>query len=187
MHHQQYEEVLESRKTEPLSRKPSSRLVSREKYDKLKYKTREWYEHANSYREKNDKLVDTNEALERANEKLQFKNKEVGERLTKALSEVDRWKKCSENLPDPDFAEDLETENKELRKEVRSFKKKIKELQEKYDSKVTVLERELMLKDGKIQTLEETKKDLKERYKDLKDDLREYQRWSRGGHGNARE
>ena len=41
------------------------------------------------------------------------------------------------------------------------------------------IEREMLLKDSKIQRLEEAKKELKERYNELKDDYREQQRWSR--------
>jgi uncharacterized protein YoxC len=161
--------------------------VSREKYEALKYKTREWYEQAQGYKSKIDKLVDANEDLEKTNEKVYAQNKDLTERLTKAIAEAERWKKCSDNLPDADFTEELETENKTFRKEIRALKKKVREWQDKYENKVTGLERDIMLKDGKIQQLEETKKDLKERYKDLKEDLREYQRWSRGSRAQTHE
>lgn len=192
-HHRQYEEQYvprdndrydddrhDDRDTSRSRHSNSDKGVSRKKYEHLKYKTREWYEQAQEYKGKIDKLVDTNEELERTNEKLYAQNKELAEKLNKTMADADRWKKCSENLPDADFTDELENENKTLRKDVRALKKKCREWQDKYESKVAALERDLMLKDGKLQALEETKKDLKERYKDLKEDLRDYQRWSRG-------
>ena len=43
------------------------------------------------------------------------------------------------------------------------------------------MERDIILKDGKIHRLEDTKKDLRERYNELKEDFREQQRWNREG------
>lgn len=91
-------------------------------------------------------------------------------------TDVMRWKKMSEQLPDPHLVEQLETENRELFRTVRTLKKQINEIEEKYKDKIASLEREKLLADGKVQQLEEAKQDLLERYKDLKQDYREQQR-----------
>lgn len=91
-------------------------------------------------------------------------------------TDVARWKGMSEQLPDPHLVEQLETENRELFRTVRTLKKQINEIEEKYKDKIASLEREKLLADGKVQQLEEAKQDLLERYKDLKQDFREQQR-----------
>jgi len=147
--------------------------VARQKYDALKEKTRTWYERAQDFQEKNEKLLSLNEELERENERLTNANREL-------TAEVKRLKSYDEEQPDPDLIDELEAENKSQRKIIRNMKKESKEIEEKYAGKLVHLERDIMLKDGKIQQLEDAKKDLKERYKDLKEDYREQQRWVRG-------
>jgi predicted RNase H-like nuclease (RuvC/YqgF family) len=93
--------------------------------------------------------------------------------------ENDELKKKSISIPDNDLMDELENENKTFRKEIRILKRDNKELCEKDKNKISQLERDIMLKDGKIQRLEEAKKDLKDRYIELKEDFREHQRWSR--------
>ena len=60
----------------------------------------------------------------------------------------------------------------------RSFKGK-QSLLEKHIDKIASLGRDILLKDDKIQRLEEAKKDMKERYNELTEDFREQQRWNR--------
>ena len=152
----------------------SHRGVSREKYDALKEKTLVWYENAQDFQEKNEKLRSLNEELEQMNEKLT-------KDLIEANTEIKYLKSASpEAQPDLDLLDELELENKNQRKTIRSMKKEYRELEEKYAGKIAHMERDIMLKDGKIQQLEDAKKDLKERYKDLKEDYREQQRWARG-------
>ena len=76
--------------------------------------------------------------------------------------------------------EELLEHEKENNKTVRSLKRQFREEKEKYLSKITILERDIVLKDGKIQQLEDAKQDLQDRYRELKDDYREQQKWSRG-------
>jgi len=154
--------------------------VSRKKYDALKNKAQDWYDRANDLHDKYDKLLSLNEELERENEKLSGSVRDLTSTVDKANEDIKRWKTHSENLPDADLLEELEQENKGHRKTIRNLKKDVKDLEEKYLGKVATLERDIMLKDGKIQQLEEARKDIKERYKELKEDYREQQRWVRG-------
>lgn len=129
--------------------------VRREKYDKAKQAAREWH---NLYKESENKI---NKLLEEQ-KKLQ--------------SEVLRWKKLSEELPDNDQVDDLETENKEQRKTIRNLKKDLHNMDEKYKTQIAHLEREKILFEGKIQQLEDARKDLRERYRELKEDYRQLSR-----------
>ena len=94
-------------------------------------------------------------------------------------AELERWKKLSNELPDQSTVQDLENENKNHIKTIKTLKKQLSEIEEKYKDKIAVLEREKLLFEGRIQQLEEARKDLQERYSDLKQDFREQQRWVR--------
>ena len=74
----------------------------------------------------------------------------------------------------------LEEENNSLKESAKKFQKELREL--KYHN--ATLERDLILKDGKIQQLDESRKDLKERYRELKEDFREQQKWLRSNKTN---
>lgn len=103
---------------------------------------------------------------------------EISEKENKDLrAEVERWKKLSDELPDNLTVQELENENKNYLKTIKSLKKQLSETEEKYKDKITKLEREKLLSEGHIQRLEEAKKDLQERYNELKQDFREQQRW----------
>ncbi len=115
------------------------------KYEKAKNAARSWY---NMY-------METKEELEKINNEN-----------TKLQAEIQRWKKLSEDLPDP-----------ELESEYKTLKKQFSESEEKYKDKIARLEREKILSEGKIQQLEEARKDLQERYSELKQDFREQQKW----------
>lgn len=137
--------------------------VSREKYEKAKEAAKAWY----------DILGKTNEKLSEMEVKIDV----ITEENKKLQVDCERWKKLSEQLPDPNLVEDLENENKVLSKTVKSLKKQLSEVEEKYKDKIARLEREKILSEGKIQQLEDARKDLHERYNDLKQDFREQQRW----------
>jgi DNA repair exonuclease SbcCD ATPase subunit len=125
------------------------------KYEKAKESARTWY------------LL-----FQEAKENLENAENEI----RKLRSDVERWKKLSEQLPDPSIVQDLEQENRKI---IKSLKKQLYETEEKYKDKVAKLEREKILYEGKNQQLEEARKDLQERYSELKQDYREQQRWAR--------
>ena len=81
-------------------------------------------------------------------------------------NEVVRWKKFSEELPDPE-------QLKQYKREIRILTKELHEQHEKYKDKISILERDKIIFQGRIQQLEEAQKDLKERYNELKQDYRE--------------
>jgi hypothetical protein len=140
-----------------------------------------WYERAQDLHEKNEKLLALNGELEQVNETLTAANRDLKLALEKANTENKRLRTLpDDDQPDSDLVDELELESKTQRKTIRTLKKEVKDLHEKYVGKQTILERDILLKDGKIQQLEEAKKDLKERYRDLKEDFREQQRWARG-------
>jgi chromosome segregation ATPase len=146
----------------------NSYTVQREKYEVLKEKANQWKNRCEKLVEKLSVVQDVEDELDRLEEKcrtLENKNEEL--------------KKSGNNNPDNDLLDELETENKAFRKEIRILKRENKELSETNKTKIVQLERDILLKDGKIQRLDETKKDLKDRYTELKEDFREHQRWAR--------
>lgn len=146
-----------------------SNVVSREKYEKLKITANKWMEKCKKITEKLSVVQDIEDDIDRLEEKCLLLQKENDELK----------KKNSTPNPDTELMDELENENKTFRKEIRFLKKENKELCEKDKNKISQLERDIMLKDGKIQRLEEAKKDLHDRYNELKEDFREHQRWSR--------
>lgn len=70
-------------------------------------------------------------------------------------------KKLYNSIPNTDFLDDIDNEREH-------FEYTIKTLQDK----IVQLERELLLKDGKISQLEDAKKELRERYNELREDYR---------------
>jgi len=116
---------------------------------------------------------DKYEKVKSKGEEWYLRAQELNVKYEKLLEEL---KQIKLTQPDADMISSLEQENKEQRKEIRSMKQEMRE----YENKIAILERDLILKDGKIQQLTEAKEDLRERYKDLKTDFREQQRWARG-------
>lgn len=146
----------------------TSRTVPRDKYEVLKEKASQWKRQCEKLLEKLSVVQDVEDELDRLEEKCRILEKENEE-----------LKKAGNNTPDNDLLDELETENKAFRKEIRGLKRENKELSENDKNKIVQLERDILLKDGKIQRLEEAKKDLKDRYSELKEDFREHQRWAR--------
>ena len=142
-------------------------LISREKYENLKLKANQWMEKCEKMEEKLSIVQDIEDDIDRLEEKCHFLEKEN-----------DDLKKKS--VPD-NIINELENEIKILRKENKLLKRENTELYEKDKNKISQLERDIILKDGKIQRLEEAKKDMKDRYIELKEDFRECQRWYRQG------
>lgn len=131
--------------------------VTREKYEKAKFCLNAWHQ----------KFLEVEEQVNKLRKELEAEKKESI-----------RWKKLSEELPDSQTLNDIEEENKELHRTIKSLKKQLKESEEKFKDKIAVLERDKILSDGKIQQLEESRRDLQERYRDLREDYRET---TRGG------
>lgn len=78
----------------------------------------------------------------------------------------------------------LEEELSDLAEEEKNGRKALKKIKDEETTlleKMSKMERDIILKDGKIQQLEDAKNDLSERYKELKEDFRESQRWNREG------
>lgn len=148
-----------------MTKKTKTTTVPRDKYNNLKRKTGEWYSKAQD-------LLKTNKNLLKANEELLKLNSELEDKLETGVD------------IDTDMVEELENTNKVHRKEIRALKRSLREQKEKYETRIASLERDALLKDGKIQQLNEAKEDLRERYKELKADYREQQRWTRGDRGD---
>jgi chromosome segregation ATPase len=145
-----------------------NKLVSRIKYDNLKQTASDWMEKCQKMTNKLSVVQDIEDELDKLEEKCNYLQKENSE-----------LKKKNVNIPDGDLMDELENENKTFRKDIRRLNRQNKESTEKDKNKISQLERDILLKDGKIQRLEEANKDLKDRYTELKEDFREQQRWSR--------
>lgn len=143
----------------------SSKHVSREKYESVKHKGTQWYNECTSLKEKLEKLTDMNKYLLAQNEDL--------------IDQLKDFNDAPDPTPDTELVDGLETENKSIKREIRNLKRDNKMIEDKYRDKIVHLERDLFVKDGKIQRLEDAKKDLKERYMELKEDWREERRSNR--------
>jgi len=101
--------------------------------------------------------------------------------LEDATSQLEEMTNENKNVsvPDNDLVDELEADSKSLRKEIRNLKRTNQIVEDKHREKIVQLERDLFVKDGQIQRLEDAKKDLKERYMELKEDWREERRSNR--------
>ena len=132
--------------------------VHRKKYDELKDKNRDLHKKCEELKEKRDELLEQMEDLE--------------DRMS-SLLERDSVEDNHKNI------EEFEIEISALKKELSDSKKEKKMISEKYRDKINLLERDIILKDGQIQRLEDTKKDLQERFSEMKDDHKELSRYIR--------
>ena len=136
--------------------------VSREKYNNLKEEAKQLSKNCNKMAEKMSIIHELEEELNKFEEKCLILKKEND--VLKIDNESDH---------------ELENVNRSLKKEIKSLKRDNNDLNEKYKNIISQLERDILLKDGKIQRLEESKKDMKDRYNELREDFREQQRWNR--------
>lgn len=72
-----------------------------------------------------------------------------------------------------ELEKDLELSRDKEDQEIKTLKRAFNEAENKYKDRISHLERDKLLMEGKIQQLEDAKKDLHERYNDLKQDYRE--------------
>ena len=140
--------------------------VERDKYNRAKDAAITWH---NMFQETKEKIVKleqdlalckTNE-IELVKKNIQYEN------------EIERWKKLSDILPDPNTFEEIESENRNYLKTIKSLKKQLSDTDEKYKDKIAQLEREKLLYEGRVHQLEEARKDLQDRYTELRQDMRE--------------
>ena len=154
---------------------PRSSHVPREKYNEMKRKGTQQYKKCEKLRDNVNELTQQNDELTSLNTKLTKQLEKATNKLEEMSTQFEN-EKTDSNIPDKDLIDELEIENKSLRKEIRVLRKNVKVIDDKHREKVIQFERDLFVKDGKIQRLEDAKKDLKERYIELKEDLREERR-----------
>lgn len=130
--------------------------VSRQKYDDLKNKAQQWHKKFLNIKEERDTFLDKIEELEDKIEKF-VDNEEVIAEMTESNEKINK---------------ELDT----LKKERKMF---MKNLSEKYKDTISNLEKEILIKDGQIQRLDDQRKDLHERYIDLRDENKELNRYVR--------
>lgn len=121
--------------------------VSRTKYEILKNKAESWRDEAINYKERVKHLIKENEEL---------------------------WDKAQDADCQPNIVEkEIEEENEELKKNIKSLKKKINQRSEEYKHNIFKTELELSRKDNKIEILISKVAELKETCKDLRIDNKE--------------
>lgn len=154
--------------------------VSRSKYDKAKSAAIGWHLQLEENKQKIVLLERELKSIRDDYEKCKLHNAELKERVAEMLDknknceeEISRWKKLSEALPDQVSLDELELDNRKHLKTIKELKKQLYETEEKYKDKISVLEREKLLHEGRIQQLEEARKDLQDRYSELRQDMRE--------------
>lgn len=137
-------------------------VISRKKYDKLLKKAQQW---ANIVKDLDQNLKN----LELRNEELNTEKDE----LYNNYIELKKHKGDSNRLCE------LEDENKELKNAIKLVKQQIKDEKEQEYKNTFNLQKDNMLKDGKIQQMQDTIESLKQRYKDLYEEYRDQRRWNR--------
>lgn len=150
-----------------------SRSVSRTKYDKAKSAAVVWHLQSEEVKQKNSRLEQELKELRDEYSKLVDELKVAKTDRERLETENLNWKKLSETLPDQVSLDDLEIQNRRYVKTIKELKKQLYESEEKYKDKISVLEREKLLHEGRIQQLEEARKDLQDRYSELRQDMRE--------------
>ena len=145
-----------------------SRQISRDKYENLKLTAYKWRDQCEKLKDKILIIQDMEADLDKLEDEMNNMRQE-NESLKNKIKTRDT---------DRGLLEELENENKVFQKLIRSFKKEKKELLENNQKKISELERDILLKDGKIQSLQEAKEELRERYNELKEDFRELRRWN---------
>lgn len=126
-------------------------IVSRKKYEKLKYTLEQWCDKTYNLK---DKLVEKDIIIDELKQQIKI------------------LKETAKQYHDTETFEELENETKNQHRMIRSMKKKINSLEIENKKINTQYERNMILKDSKIQQLEEIRRDLKERNKELRDDIR---------------
>ena len=109
--------------------KETSNYVSRDKYENIKQKGTQWYNECSELKYKVEQLTKMNKELIKQNEDL------------------------LDSVTNTEAVDELENENKSLRKEIRNLKKDFKIYEDKHRDKIVQLERDLFVKDGKVQRL----------------------------------
>ena len=137
-------------------------FVPREKYDHIKSKSTQWYDECSELHIRIEKLTQMNKDLIVQNEDL--------------LDQISDLNNSTTHETNNEMIIELENDNKNLMKELRKLKRDNKLDYEKHRDKISQLERDLFIKDGTIQRLEDSKKDLNERFLELKEDWREERR-----------
>jgi hypothetical protein len=140
--------------------------VSREKYEKLKSIMNKWSDKSYEIQEKLDISKKTVLELEKINSDVVVEN----ESLKKELNSIEE---CNEKKYGSGIVEGLELEIKQQKSLIKDMKKTM--IVNEYDSK-----RDIMMKDGKIQQLEDARNYSNERFKEARDDLRWEKENSRG-------
>jgi len=174
--------------------------VNRQKYEKIKSAAEQWYNTSKEYESIIQKLEDTNIELEKLSDKMILENKYTKDQLknkydnNKKLEEDNKYlkdqiniltqklnisKENSNKLPDNETVEELEIEIKILKKNIKNHKQELYTINEKNKENIFSITHKSMLKDNKIQQLDENLNNLKSDYKELKEDYREYKRWER--------
>lgn len=155
-----------------------SKYIKREKYDYVKNSLREWRGKCSMLQEKLIELSEDTENSLVITEALKQDNEKLLEKLS-SLEKENLTLKQTNNMQ-----YELESDNESLIKTIKHLKKSIKKIEVKHGDKLMETSRDIMLKDAKIQRLEEANNDLKERYNELKKDFRERQRWSTANTGS---
>lgn len=156
--------------------------VSRLKYDKLKYSMQGWYDKSYELKEKLDKSHETILEIETINEELMGENKKLKENVAELKENIIGIKETATQYHDTETVDDLVEENKKLKRTIKILKKKMKEFEEENRRNIIKSERDAVLKDSRIQQLEELRRQSNERFTEAREDLRwERERRRTGG------
>lgn len=138
-------------------------FVTKEKYEKLKVKLKQWVKKCSELEDKLNIIGDVDNILD----KFEKENEELKQKLEYVKLECNEEKEYNEKI-----IKKLMKKNKDYKEYIINIKKYKKIDDKNYRNTKLKIERELMLKDEKIQRMEDYKKELRERYNELKEDYR---------------
>lgn len=163
--------------------------VSSKKYKRLKSHIREWHAIAANLKDKIEDLTNKNENFERENEDLTQDKSDLLSKCNKLTRErdtiVEKYEELKSRPPlvrvDNTRIDELKSENRDTRDIVKQLRRQLKDTEERECKNTFSLQKDVMLKEGKIQQLEDALESLKHRYTDLYEEYRDQRRWEREG------
>lgn len=151
---------------------------AQKKYDKAVVRMHDLNEKYSESQERIKSLLEENEDLSDENEKLLDKISELEDNYERLKEDLDNHDHQNENNNLEELYV-LEAENKHLKKSLRNMTKRMDKAEKCDNERLFELQKSEMLKDVKIQALQDTLSELRDRYKDLKDEYSELRKIER--------
>ncbi len=160
----------------------AERPISQRKYDKLRDKAQKWYENCQELKIYTKELEGHLEKLIEEKENNVCNDTELSGKYDDALDSLTEYKKIVSKYESNNNHTSLNDENKQLTVQNRKLQKELLELEEERRNdfrRTFVIEKDIVLKEGKIEQQGAQIDSLKNRYADLLEEYKEMRRFDR--------